>query len=159
MITATKSILPFRGVMVLNPRGMVESHYQSSSGRRERWAVGAAGGRLVRAAVGFGEGVAGAWRASLALRELGGLVIDQGADVSLEPADHDRAQLLDAADRDAAGEALGVEDLQEGREAVAVAVVGGRGEEQAILEARGDAVADDAGDLRVEGVAAAGRRG
>ena len=83
-------------------------------------------------------------------------MVDEGADVSLEPADHDRAELLDAADRDAAGEALGVEDLQKGGEAVAMAVVGGRREEQAIFEARSDAVADDAGDLRVDGVAAVG---
>ena len=61
-------------------------------------------------------------------------------------------------DRDAAAEALRVEDLQQRREAVRVAVVRRGRQEQPVLEPRGQ-VADGAGDLRVDGVALAAGRG
>ena len=61
-------------------------------------------------------------------------------------------------DRHAAAEPLGVEDFQQGREAVGVAVVRRGGEEQPVLEPRRQ-VADGAGDLRVDGVLLAAGRG
>jgi hypothetical protein len=79
------------------------------------------------------------------------------AQVRLEAPDHDLVQLA-ALDLDAAGEALGVEEVQQGREAVGVAVVGRGGEEEPVLEAGGH-VADDAGDPRVHRVEAGARRG
>ena len=80
------------------------------------------------------------------------------ADVLLEPADHDVVEELRALDRHAAAEPLRVEDLQQGREAVGVAVVRRGRQEQPVLEPRGQ-VADGAGDLRVDGVARAAGRG
>ena len=61
-------------------------------------------------------------------------------------------------DRHAAAEALRVEDLQQGGEAVGVAVVRRGREEQPVLEPRGE-VADGPGDLRVDGVFLAAGRG
>ncbi len=72
------------------------------------------------------------------------------AQVVLEPADEDGVVLL-GRDRNAAAEALGVEDLEQCGEAVAVAVVRRGGEEQAVLETRGD-VAHHAGEVRIDGV-------
>ena len=72
------------------------------------------------------------------------------ADVVLEPPDHDVFQHL-LVDRHAAAEPLGIEDFQQSRKAVRVAVVRRGGEEQSVLEPRGQ-VADGAGDLRVDGV-------
>ena len=59
------------------------------------------------------------------------------ADVLLEAADHHVFESLLAAHLDAAGEALGVEDLQQRREAVRVAVVRRGREEEPVLEAAG----------------------
>ena len=56
-----------------------------------------------------------------------------------------------ALDRHAAGEALGVEDLEQGGEAVRVPVVRCGGEEQTVLEPPAE-VANRAGDLRVDRV-------
>ena len=80
------------------------------------------------------------------------------ADVLLEPADHDVVEQLLALDRHAAAEPLRVEDLQQGGEAVGVAVVRRGRQEQPVLEARGQ-VADGPGDLRVDGVPRAAGRG
>ena len=79
------------------------------------------------------------------------------ADVLLEAADHDRAErrlLLRSAHLDAAGEAVGVEQFQQGGEAPGVAVVGGGGEEQPVLEGVPD-LAHRPGQLRFDAVAAA----
>jgi hypothetical protein len=117
-----------------------------SSSRRERASSGASSGRLSMSI------------RSTTLRR--GSRLRSRAEVLLEAADHHR--LEDASvrwDLHAAAEALGVEDLEERREAVAVAVVGRGREEEAVLEARRD-LADDAGELRVDGVlGAAGGRG
>ena len=61
-----------------------------------------------------------------------------------------------ALDGHAAAEPLRVEDLEQGGEAVRVAVVRRGREEQPVLEARGQ-VADGPGDLRVDGVVRAAR--
>ena len=75
------------------------------------------------------------------------------ADVFLEAADHDGVEVfLDHFD--AAGEALRVEDFEEGAEAVGVAVVRRGGEKEAVFKAAGE-IADDASELRVDGVARA----
>ena len=59
------------------------------------------------------------------------------ADVLLEPADHHVLERLLAAHLDAAGEAVRVEQLEQRREAVRVAVVRRGREEEAVLEAAG----------------------
>ena len=79
------------------------------------------------------------------------------ADVLLDAADHDVFQDALAAYRDAAREAVGVEQLQQGGEAVGVAVVGCGGQEQAVLEAPAQ-VADGTGELGLDAVAPAARR-
>jgi hypothetical protein len=56
------------------------------------------------------------------------------AQVGFEPAHHDRLEIA-SGNRDAAGEALRVEHLEQSGKAVGVPVVRGRGEEQAMLEA------------------------
>ncbi len=61
-------------------------------------------------------------------------------------------------DGHASAETLRVEDLEQGGEAVGVAVVGRGREEKPVLEPRGE-VADGAGDLRVDGVLLAAGRG
>ena len=58
------------------------------------------------------------------------------AEVLLEPADHDVVEQLLALDRHAAAEPLRVEDLQQGGEAVGVAVVRRGRQEQPVLEPR-----------------------
>jgi hypothetical protein len=75
------------------------------------------------------------------------------AQVALEAADHDLVEQA-LVGRDAAAEAVGVEDLEQGGEGVGVAVVRGGGEEEAVLEARA-MLADGAGEVRVDGVAGA----
>ena len=57
-----------------------------------------------------------------------------------------------AADRHAAGEALRVEDLQQRREAVRMAIVRRGGQEQSMLEAAGD-LPDRLGELAIDGLA------
>ena len=77
-----------------------------------------------------------------------------GAEVLLQAADHDIVEQSSAfltLDGNPPDEALGVEDFEEGGEAVGVAVVGRRREEQAVLEPPGQ-VANGSGDLRVDGV-------
>ena len=59
---------------------------------------------------------------------------------------------------DASAESLRIEDLQQSREAVGVAVVRRRRKEQAVLEARRE-VADGPRDVGVDGVSLAARRG
>ena len=81
------------------------------------------------------------------------------ADVLLEPPDHHVIEQLLAFHRDAPTEPLRVEDLQQGGEAVGMTVVRRGGQEQSVLEPRGQ-VTDGAGDFRVDGIPrAAGRRG
>ncbi len=80
------------------------------------------------------------------------------AQVVLEPADHHRLELLRALHRHAAAEALRVEDLEQRREAVRVAVVRRGRQEQPVLEARRQ-VAHGPRELRVDGVARAAGRG
>jgi len=79
-------------------------------------------------------------------------------EVALEAANHDRREVALALDGHAAGEAHRVEDLEQRAEAVRVAVVGRRREEQTVVEARGE-IADGGRDLAVDGVAASGSRG
>ena len=81
-----------------------------------------------------------------------------GPEVLLEPADHDRVEDFLGPDGDAPAEALGVEDFEQGGEAVRVPVVRRGREEQPVLEPAGQ-VADGPGDLRVDGVLRAARRG
>ncbi len=56
--------------------------------------------------------------------------------IFLEPAHHDRVELLLPAHGHTAREALRIEDLEERREAVGVPVVRRRAEEEPVLEAR-----------------------
>ena len=81
----------------------------------------------------------------------------QFTDVLLDAADHDVFQSVFAAYRHATSEAVRVEQLQQGGEAVGVAVVRGGGQKQAVLEAPAQ-VADGAGELGLDAVAAAARR-
>ena len=74
-------------------------------------------------------------------------------EVLLEAADHDPIQ-LPRRRPNAAGETEGIQQLEQGREAVRVPVVGRRREEEAVLETPGE-VPDRAGELRLDAVAAA----
>src|SRR5207244_4479601 len=68
-------------------------------------------------------------------------------------------ELSPSSNRHATSEPLRIEELEQRREAVRVAVVRGGAQEQAVLEARRD-VSDDVGNLRVDRVPArAGRSG
>ena len=79
-------------------------------------------------------------------------------DVVLEPPDHNAFKHL-LGSRYASAETLRIEDLQERREAVRVAIVRSCREEQPVLEARSQ-IADCSRDLRVDGVLlSAGRCG
>ena len=80
------------------------------------------------------------------------------ADVLLQAAHHHVVQSTLAPHLDAAGEPVRVQKLQQGREAVRVAVVRRRGQEQAVLEAPGQ-VADCASELGFDPVAPAARGG
>ena len=82
---------------------------------------------------------------------------DELTQVFFQAADHD---VVEAAFEhlNAAGEALGVEQFEQGAETVGVAIVGRGGEEKAVLEARRE-VADGFGDARINGVFGAARRG
>lgn len=84
------------------------------------------------------------------------LAATEGDQVAFEPAHHHPVALL-RPHRHAAVEALRVEQFEQGREAVRVAVVRGGGKEEAILEARRH-VANHLGDARVDRVAAGGGR-
>jgi hypothetical protein len=115
---------------------------------------------LTDVAVGVEEAGQGEFRGGI--REVADVDLDdsafrksagEGADVFLETPDHDVVEVV-FEDRDAAGESLGIEQFEEGAEAVGVAVVRRGGEEKAMFEARGE-VADSAGDFRVDGVAGA----
>ncbi len=68
----------------------------------------------------------------LALRKAGSAVPPRGQ-LAFEPADHNPAELL-LVRGDAAGEALGVEELEERGEALGVAVVGRGRKEELVLE-------------------------
>ena len=82
-----------------------------------------------------------------------------GPDVLLEPAHHHVFEGLLAAHLNTPGETVGVEKLEERGKAVRVAVVRGRGKEQAVLEAASQ-IAHRPGQLGFDAVApAAGRRG
>ena len=76
---------------------------------------------------------------------------------SFRAPDHDILERLPAPHLDAAREPVGVEQLEQGREAVRVAVVRRRRQEQPVLEASRE-VADGAGELRLDAVAPAARR-
>lgn len=82
---------------------------------------------------------------------------EQGAQVALEPAHHHRRP-VPLGRWHALGEAVGVEDLEQGLKGLRVAVVGGGGEEQPVLEVWRQA-AHGACAQRVLGVTADGRRG
>jgi hypothetical protein len=73
------------------------------------------------------------------------------AEVFLEPTHHHRLELLRAVDRHAATEPLRIQDLEERREAVRVPVVRCRGQEEPVLEPRGQ-LADRSGELGVDPV-------
>ena len=75
--------------------------------------------------------------------------VSETSQVLLEPADHDRLQLL-RLDVDAAGEPLRVEDLEQRREGVGMAVVRRRRQEEPMLE-QGRDVADVPGELTFDG--------
>ncbi len=124
------------------PPAAVRARSRYSSSRADRRNSGASGGRpsmSICTTLRFGK----------AAQDL--------ADVVLEPPDHHVVQHL-LVDRHAAAEPLGIEDFQQGREAIGVAVVRRGGEEQPVLEPRRQ-VADGAGDLRVDGVLLAAGRG
>ena len=80
------------------------------------------------------------------------------ADVLLDAPHHHVFERALAPDRHPAGEAVRVEQLQQGGEAVGVAVVGRGGQEQAVLEAPSE-IADRTGELRLDAVTPAARRG
>ncbi len=80
-------------------------------------------------------------------------LVDDLTQVPLEPADHHRVEILPALDRGAAGEAGGIEDLEQGAEAVRVAVVRGGAQKEPVIEARGQ-VPDGPGGVRVGGILA-----
>ena len=92
-------------------------------------------------------------RAHLPLRE----AALQFADVLLDAADHDVFQSALAAYRHATRKAVRVEQLQQGSEAVGVAVVRGGGQEESVLEAPAQ-IADGAGELGLDAVAPTARR-
>ena len=73
----------------------------------------------------------------------------QLAQLALQAPDHHRFELLGTGDGHAAGESLRIEDFQERREAVRVAVVRGGREEQAMLELRRH-LAHDMGDVGID---------
>ncbi len=81
-----------------------------------------------------------------------------GPQVFLEATNHHGVEDFLSPDRDAPAKALGVEDLEQGGEAVRVPVVGSGREEEPVLEPPGQ-VAHGPGDLRVDGILRAARRG
>ena len=91
--------------------------------------------------------------AHLALRE----AALHGAQILLDAAHHHRIQFAPAAHRHAARKAVGIKQLQQGGEAVGVAVVRSGREEQAMLEAAAQ-IADGAGELGLDAVTPAARR-
>ena len=78
-------------------------------------------------------------------------------DILLQPA-NDNLVAKFGSDGHPAAEALRIQDLQQRGEAIRVAVVRRRGQEEAVLEAAGE-IPDCAGDFRVNGVLHAARRG
>ncbi len=80
------------------------------------------------------------------------------ADVLLEAADHDVLERFATTNWHTAREAVGIEQLEERREAVGVTVVRSCGEEQPVLEAAPE-VANGAGELRLDPVTPAAGRG
>ena len=80
------------------------------------------------------------------------------ADILLDAPHHHFFEGAPSPDRNAPGEAVGVEELEQGGEAVGVAVVGRGGQEQAVLETPPE-IADRAGELRLDPVTPAARRG
>ena len=87
-----------------------------------------------------------------ALRQAGAGLGQQPAQMRLQPPDHHRVPVAVRGGH-ALGEAVGVEQLQQRLERLGVAVVGGGGEEQPVLEVRGQ-LAHRPGAQRVLGVAA-----
>ena len=81
----------------------------------------------------------------------GEVLFSEGLEIALEPADHHGPERPGSGlDGHAAREALGIEHRHEGAEAVGVSVVGSGGEEESVLEARADLVADHARHVRVD---------
>ncbi len=108
--------------------------------------------RTVRAALGFGVGDL------KVVDDPGGearRAVPPRRQLALEPADHHLSELLRAR-RDTSGESLVVQQLQQGRPGVLVAVVRSGGQEQPVLAVGGE-LADDLGAQRVHGVLAPGR--
>ena len=79
------------------------------------------------------------------------------ANVFLDTPHHHVFERALAPDRHPAGEAVRVEQLQQGGEAVGMAVVGRGGQEQAVLETTSE-IANGAGELRLDAVTPAARR-
>ena len=79
------------------------------------------------------------------------------AEILLQAADHHVVEDTPAAHRDAAREAIRIEQLQQRGEAVRVTVVRRGGQEQPVLETLRE-IADRAGELRLDAVAPAGGR-
>ena len=79
------------------------------------------------------------------------------ADVLLDAPHHHVFERVLSPDRHPSGEAVRIEQLEQGGEAVGVAVVGRRGQEQAVLEAPSE-IADCARELRLFPVTPAARR-
>jgi hypothetical protein len=80
------------------------------------------------------------------------------AEVALEPADHDRRERLGALDRDAAGEADRVEDLEQGAEELEWPLWGVALRKRRLSKLRRE-VADRGGDVAVDRVLGRGGRG
>ena len=80
------------------------------------------------------------------------------ADVLLDAPDHHCFERALSPDRHPPGKAVRIEELQQGGEAVRVAVVGRRGEEQTVLETPPE-IADRTRELRLDSVPPAARRG
>ena len=81
-----------------------------------------------------------------------GRAVEAGREVALETANHHRGKLF-AVGTDSAGEALRVEKLEKGGEALGVAVVGCGGQEQLVLEVGGE-LTDGQCAKRVRGILA-----
>ena len=80
------------------------------------------------------------------------------ADVLLDAPYHHVFESVPSPDRHPSGEAVRVEQLEQGGEAVGMAVVGRGGEEQAVFEAPSQ-IANRTGELRLDAVTPAARRG
>src|SRR5262249_54798672 len=122
----------------------------SGSLRAERGVLAEEGVRLA-----LGLRVGDLDRLELAFREAG-QTVPLWRKLALEAADHDRGELV-AVRHDPTGEPLVVQHLQQGGEALRIAVVRGRREEEAVLEVGRDSL-DRPRAVRIDGVLASSGR-